>query len=326
MKIRQFTICLVILLLTQGSALYAAQSNYRGKKILYVNSYHKGYDWSDGEQRGAQRALSKTGVDLKIVYMDTKNNPSVDSCKEAALRVKKIIDEFKPDVLITSDDNAFVYVVVPYFRDTSLPVVFCGFNWDMSSYGAPYKNTTGMIEIGLNGELYSHLRKFSKGNRVGFLCFDAAHERAGYKRGIKYIKSNSFYPAFVKDFSSWKREFLNLQDKSDMIIIGSREGIQGWDEAEATNFIYNNVRVPTGSDMDLVAPFCLIGLLKLPEEQGEYAALAALRILNGEKPYQIPVVNNRKGILLLNFDIAGKLGIIFPPSMIKSAQKIINKE
>jgi len=172
MRIRFFVYSsAIILLLAQVNIVYAGKDNYRGKRILYVNSYHKGYDWSDGEQRGAETVLAGSGIDLRIVYMDTKNNTSEEFCRQSALKVKKYIEEFKPDVLIVSDDNAFAYVVAPYYRNGNLPVVFCGVNWDVSVYGAPYKNTTGMIEVALISQLYNHLRKFSKGDRVGFLGY-----------------------------------------------------------------------------------------------------------------------------------------------------------
>ena len=49
--------------------------DYTGKKILWVNSYHDGYPWSDGIESGLHEVLDETGVELKIVHMDTKSNP-----------------------------------------------------------------------------------------------------------------------------------------------------------------------------------------------------------------------------------------------------------
>jgi len=321
-----FVFIIFLFILAMANIIYAGQSNYRGKKILYVNSYHQGYDWSDGEQRGAEVVLSGTGVVFKAVYMDTKDNTSEQFCKMSGLKVKKIIEEFKPDVLIVADDNAFTYVIKPYYRDVNLPVVFCGINWDISTYGAPYKNTTGMIEIGLIEQLYNHLRKFSKGGRVGFVGYDAPHERRNVAYYDQYIENKILNKVFVKDFDSWKSEFLRLQEKSDMIIFGAHDGIKGWDSKEAANFIYVHIRIPTGSDVEGMTLVSLIGLTKSAEEQGEYAARAALRILDGARPADIPIVTNKKGLLSLNLHIAGKLGIVFTPAMFKVAKELIGQE
>jgi ABC-type uncharacterized transport system substrate-binding protein len=306
--------------------IYGAEDNYQGKKILYVNSYHPGYYWSDGEQEGAESVLDNTAVEFRVVYMDAKNNPSPESLREAGLKVKQYIQEFKPDVVITADDDAFIYVVKDYYKDADLPVVFCGINWDISVYGAPYKNTTGIIEVGLIRQIYSHLRKFAKGDIIGVIAFDVPAERKNVQYFDRYIKSEDIRQIFVKDFASWKKQFLELQEKVDMIIFAAPEGIKNWDKEEAARFIYEHVRVPIGAGQRDVMPFALIGVSKVPQEQGEYAARIALRILDGEKPSEIPIATNKKGYLYLNLKMAGKLNIVFTPSMLKSANEIIGLE
>ena len=58
------------------------------KKVLFINSYHRGYDWSDGIAQGILDTFgatmksngevdnSESKVILKIFYMDTKLNKS----------------------------------------------------------------------------------------------------------------------------------------------------------------------------------------------------------------------------------------------------------
>src|SRR3972149_1817649 len=158
---------------------------YEGKKILYIDSYHAGYEWSDGVTRGIENILNNTGVELKILRMDTKRFNSRAFAEKAGLGAKSVIEEFRPDVVIASDDNAFNYVIMPYYRDADLPVVFCGINWDVSIYGGPYKNTAGMIEVSLTSQLISYLKEYSKGNRIGYLSADTETER---KNALYYYK------------------------------------------------------------------------------------------------------------------------------------------
>ena len=119
-----------------------------GKKVLFVDSYHEGYAWGDGIISGIKTVLEGSGVELKIFRMDTKRNGEKAFKESAALKAKAEIEDFKPDVVIAGDDNASKYLVVPYYKDASLPFIFCGVNWDATGYGFPFKNVTGMLETG----------------------------------------------------------------------------------------------------------------------------------------------------------------------------------
>ena len=48
------------------------------RKVLYVNSYHEGYVWSDDEEKGFFKAMDRSDlpIDLKVFRMDTKRNDS----------------------------------------------------------------------------------------------------------------------------------------------------------------------------------------------------------------------------------------------------------
>jgi len=299
---------------------------YRGKKVLFLNSYHKGYAWSDGEQEGFMRVLANTGIKAEVVYLDSRNNPAEESKKQAARIAKYRIEVFQPDVLIAADDTAFKYVVMPYYRDADLPVVFCGINWDVSVYGGPYRNTTGMLEIGLVEGIYKHLKNFTSGNRVGFLSADvmSAHKNALYHS--RNLGEAVIVEAYTKSFQGWKEKYLNLQEEADMVILTDPTGIKDWDEREAAVFALENMKVPTGTETAAMMPFALIGLIKIPQEQGEYAGRCVLRILDGQAPWRIPVVVNKKGDLMVNLRVADKLDIILTPAILRNAKKIYGIE
>jgi hypothetical protein len=205
---------------TKNTEAKQIDSATAGKKVLFINSYHKGYDWSDRQQKGAEDVFKKTDVNLKIIYMDTKNNPSEKFSLDAAVKIKGIIEEFKPDVVITGDDNAFKYIIAPYYRDANLPVVFCGLNWDASVYDAPYKNTTGMVEIALIKQLVETMTPHAKGSRVGFITADVLSEYKNTEYFTKYCNVPLTEVKYVKTFEEWKKGFIELQNKSGYADIG----------------------------------------------------------------------------------------------------------
>jgi ABC-type uncharacterized transport system substrate-binding protein len=63
----------------------------------------------------------------------------------------------------------------------------------------------------------------------------------------------------------------------------------------------------------------MLTLAKSSQEQGEWAAEAAITILRGTPPSEIPIAENKKGQLILNLEIANKLNIVFSPSLLKNA-------
>lgn len=301
----------------QGSSTQT--KSYAGKKILYVNSYHQGYAWSDGIESGLHEVLDGTGVDLKIIRLDTKQHPEEAFGQAAGQQAKTEIDAFKPDVVIASDDNAQKYVVVPYLKGTGIPVVFNGVNWDASAYGYSPDQITGMVEVELPDQLINLLKQYAKGERIGYITVDTETERK-----VADIYNTRFFGGqlktyWVKTQDEFKAAFLTAQQEVDILFVGNNAGSDKWDDAEMKKFFLENTAIPTGSINDWMAPYVLLTLAKSAKEQGEWSAQAALRILDGTPVSQIPVTENKKGQLMVNLDLANKLGVVFAPSLLKNA-------
>jgi hypothetical protein len=290
-----------------------AVENYSGKKILHIDSYHAGFDWSDGIVQGVRDVLEKSEVELKVVHMDTKRNASEEFIKSAALKVKAVIEKFKPDVVIASDDNASKYLIVPYYKNADLPVVFCAVNWDASVYGFPCKNVTGMVEVALIPEIIKHLKRYAKGSSIGFIAADRLSAKKEYRYHHKLLNIGYTQAYFAKNFQEWKKLFLKLQDEVDMAIMLNHVGIIGWNAGQAQTFVENHIKIPMGARNSWDMPFSLIGIVNIPEEQGAWAARAALKILEGVPPSKIPLTRNKQGKLFFNPRIGKKLGITTPP-------------
>jgi ABC-type uncharacterized transport system substrate-binding protein len=290
------------------------------KKVLFIDSYHAGYVWSDGEVQGAQSAIGDK-YEFKVFHMDTKRNSSAEAQKKAGEDAKAEIDSWKPDVVIAADDNAAKLVIVPFYKDSDVPFVFCGINWDASSYGFPLKNVTGVLEVSVIKPLLDSMQKFAKGSRVGFIGKDNETDRKEADN-LKKLNVQLSSIKFVNTFEEWKTAFIKVQDESDMLIFINNAGISGWDDAEAMKFTRENTKIPTGSTHDFIAPFVLVDYAKLAEEQGELAAGIAMNILEGKSPKDFPIITNKKGQIYINLAIAKKLGIQFPLETLKTAKVV----
>jgi ABC-type uncharacterized transport system substrate-binding protein len=298
---------------------------YEGKKLLYVDAYHQGYAWSDGITKGVQDSVIGTGIELKIIRMDTKRNPSVEFAQKAALDVKNEIDTWKPDVVLISDDNPFKYILMPYYKNGNVPFVYSGVNWNTLAYGTPYTNAAGMLEVALTPKLLERLKSYAKGSRIGYISGDTETERKTmdfYKNKFN-IKFEKEY--WLKNTTDFKTAFVALNSEVDYILLENIAGMKGWENTsnvEMKQFVLDNTKVPTGSTYDFVAPMVLISIAKIPNEHGEYMVEIAKKILDGAKPSDFKEVDSQKGTFFINMPLAEKLGVSFTPDLLKTATQI----
>jgi ABC-type uncharacterized transport system substrate-binding protein len=303
----------------------AACSTAQAAEVVFVDSYHEGYPWSDGITAGIQETFAGSGHNVTVFRMDTKRNKGEDFKSEAAQKALDLINEKKPDVVIACDDNAAKHLIVPHLKDTDTQVVFCGMNWDVSGYGFPAPNITGMVEVASADELVAMLSTGAAGDRVGFISSDTASEHKNYKNITKKFGDsvNMTEAAFAKDFEDFKAKFTAIQEKVDIVVFSNKAGIEGWDDAAAEEFILANTKVPTGSMQPFMQNFVTLVFGKVAAEQGAWSANAAMEILGGKAAGDIPIVHNKEGMIIVNGKIAVASGVEVPAELIEVANTVI---
>ena len=256
---------------------------------------------------------------LRSLAWTPSRNPDVEFGKAAGAKAWSEIQAYKPDLVITSDDNAQKYLVVPFMKESQTPVIFNGVNWDASAYGFPTANMTGMVEVELPNQLVEILKGYAKGERVGYITVDTETERKVADTYNQRFFDGKMQTYWVKTQDEFKTAFDTAQQEVDILIIGNNAGSDAWDEAGMKQFMLSNTTIPTGSINDWMAPYAMLTLAKSAQEQGEWSAQAALSILGGTPPSDIPVAENKKGQLIVNLELADKLGVVFAPSLLKNA-------
>ncbi|MEX2617290.1 MAG: ABC transporter substrate binding protein [Alphaproteobacteria bacterium] len=308
-----------------GSVLApAAVTEAAEKKCLFVSSYHQGYAWSDGVERGL-RAVLDGKCQYRQFNMDSKHRKSVEVKKQIALEAKDIIDSWKPDVVITADDNAAKYLIQPYFRDHAVPFVFSGINWTAEEYGFPYSNMTGMIEVApIMPMLKSAMDIVPNLRRAFYLGADTLTESKNLERFREAAEQLGFELEFalVDSTEKWLQAYERAQE-TDLVVLGSNAGINDWDEARAQAGVLKLTGKLSVTNHDWMMPFAIVGVTKVPEEQGEWAAKAALAILGGISPSAIPVVPNSRRDIWVNPKIIDAAKITLPVSMMRKAKKVL---
>ena len=307
-----------------GTALFVAacfaSTTVFAAKCLYVSSYHKGYAWSDGIERGLYPEL-EGNCEVKQFDMDTKRNKSAEYKKEAALKAKEIIESYKPDVVIVSDDNAVKYLVMPYYKDSSTPFVFNGVNWTVDKYGLPYTNVTGMIEVSpITAQINFAKTVVPNMKKIYYIDSDntTGQKTVKYYQELFTEKGYEFSPKLVKTFDEWKKAFIEAQ-QHDVIILRNNAGIENWNDEEAAKFALDNSKKLSLTESDWMMPVTVVGMTKVPEEQGMWAGKTAVSIIKGTDPAKIKLVKNRDSNTFINKALQNKIQVNIPNSFAKRA-------
>ena len=292
------------------------------QKCLFISSYHPGYAWSDGVERGLRSVLDGK-CEVKPFYMDTKRNKEEEFKVAKGLEAKNLIESWQPDVVITADDNAARYVIQAHFKDHDIPFIFSGVNWTADEYGFPYSNVTGMIEVAPIYPLLDKVQELiptaTKAIYIGADTFTEKKNLARFasalaKRDIKLDSS------LVSTTTDWLNAYRKGQDY-DFIIIGSKSGINEWDHEQVGSAIRPTSSKLSVTNHNWMMPYTMLGFTKVPEEHGEWAAQAALSVLNGVELSHIAIVPNRKWDIWTNLSLLKSSNINLPEGLVLKSKQ-----
>jgi ABC-type uncharacterized transport system substrate-binding protein len=295
--------------------------------IVYVNSYHQGYVPSDEITRAILENLPSDQYNVKVLFMDTKNNGSSEHAEHKASEFMDIIKKEKPQAIIVSDDAAVKYLVKPYLNDSNMPVVFCGVNWSADQYELSKNNITGMLEVLPLAEMLEVVKqKMPDAIKLAVLSENSLSEDNNKLLLDTLYRNAGFEPwyVFVDEFEQWKSAYLSLSENMDIIYLPTNGAISRWNNKEASEFIKTNAVKLTLTCDDFMMDFSVFGLTKVPYEQGEWSAETVKKILTGERPSDIPYVRNVQSKIWLNEDLASKMGFILPDSLMKEVVLVQN--
>lgn len=318
-----FAVTLALIPSTQG---YSGTSESL-PKCLYISSYHTGYAWSDGIEEGIKKILHDK-CEIRQFDMDTKRKRTPEDIVRAVEISRNIIESWEPDVVITSDDNAAKHLIVPYYVDTGLPFVFSGINWTVEEYGFPASNVTGIVEVAPIEPMLREAIKIAKGKVGVYLGADTLTEDKNYSRVSKGAErlGSTIEKKLVKDAESWKKEFVEANETADYIVIGSNSGIEGWVDEDIGSFAVQHASVISVTNHNWMMHVSALGYTKVPQEHGNWAAKAALEILDGMAVQDIPVVTNRKWDLWINQGMVDSTGFQLSSRFTRKAKRFVTLE
>ncbi|WP_243367919.1 ABC transporter substrate binding protein [Fundidesulfovibrio soli] len=310
----------VLFLLAFGCGLAHAQADSAKKRILYFNSYHSGYAWSDQVLVGIRSALDKSGqpYDLLIEFMDTKRfvTSDVGDILERLYRDKYA--GITPDVIIASDDYAFQFLLERQDRlFPGVPVIFCGVNDFDPAMIASRRNMTGVVENPDFKANFKLLRELLPDVRRVIVVTDYSLTGQAIQKQLMRAASE-FKTDFtlecitVRTLNEVLEETKNLTER-DMVYlvpIYLHDDGQVYSVEDVCDILSAKLPVAINSAWQFMLGHGIIGgKLHSGEGEGVLAANMALQVLAGEPTAKIKVVDTFSDPFMFDYKALKRFGI-----------------
>lgn len=299
-------------------------------KVLVVMSYDEEYGWEREIREGIETVLG-TRAEIRYVYMDTKNH--LELGPEMAKEAYRLYTEFQPDGVIAADDNAQSMFVVPYLQDkVKTPVIFCGVNADISLYGYPSTNVSGVTERLHIGESLAFAQQLIPSiTKVAYLQKESPSGQASLQQ---FLKESANYPVesvgfhLPKTLVEAKEIIAQLKNTADALFFETLEGIPD----EKGTPVNDRTVIPIlskifgkpiiSNNLYHVEYGSLCAVIKSGQEQGGDAANKLLLAMQGTPMADIPVTGTTKGQPVLNVTVMEELGVKPKPIVLKGVKLI----
>lgn len=289
-------------------------------KILYVDGYHEGYGWSDGQLSGFKDAFEKENIkiDIKRIEIDSERNKETEFLEQRGQEAKDLVEEWKPDLIFVTDDNAQKYFG-RYYVNSNIPLVYSGIVLP-EEYGYENANNIGgVLEIipfakGIDfaRDIIPNIKKvvlITNPDETGMGFYDIA------KKSINSFPDIDFQFKTANTFKEYEQIILKSQDADLLVEMPLLNFVDDNGEIvptlELQKWNVKNSNIPELTFWDVLEyDGVLLNYAYSPDWDGQLAGEIAINILiNGKKPsdYSGQIVN--KGKKIINLARAQTLGI-----------------
>ena len=315
------------------SASSRAAAETELKKVLVLHSYHRGLGWTDSIAQGIDQAFHNTDYPVETVteYMDTKRIFSEEYLDHLARILTFKYRNQKFDVIISSDDHAFGFLLRYHdriFPDT--PVVFCGVNnfKDELIRGRP--PFTGVVEaFSIKGTIEAALMINPNLRQVYAVVDKTVTGKANLKlleAIIPGFKQLEFITITDKDMTDVQKEVSQLPQDSIVLLLAFTSDRSGnvFSLEQSADLITATSNSPVYSFWDFHLNHGIVGgMLTTGLSQGTKAAELSMLILGGQRPIDIPVVKTSPNRYVFDYTVLKKFHI--PTNHLPPDSTIINR-
>ncbi len=335
-------------------------ANAGTKTAVALFSYHPGFWVVEHENSGLIQGLKEFGyregknIVIHRFFMDTKRaNKTVEAQEAAAVALLNKIQGINPDILFIYDDDALRHIGGKLL-DTDLPIVFAGVNllptkpdyaWKKDgsftaladSLERPGHNITGVQEkIHFNAGFQLLHRIVPKAKTALFLSDNSLIgteliRTAGGEGALENPFITIVKKAYTDSFETLKELVSGYQDKVDSIVLfipwtlEDRHG-NHIPQDQVVRWMLQNSKRPGIAYLDILAEEgYLCGVVVDMTRQGYYTGILGSRILKGENPADLPILDPVANRIMINLARAEQLDIDIPFEIFEHADVILTE-
>lgn len=293
-------------------------------KIFILNSYHE--DFPEGNLVGKYidgfyDALEDVDFEIRRFDMDVLRKNSDELREVAAMEAKKEIDEYSPDLIFATDDDAQKLVIEPYYINSDFQVVFTSLAKDPTDYGyVGSKNIAGILEREHFGSAIEYLRElFPHVKKIAVIS--ESHPRWSNSIGRMKEKQDEVPETefvgwhSVGEFEEFKDLVLGYQNQVDAFLFTPLDNLADGSGnkvllVDVIKWLTENSNLPEVSLWPTPNEGMLAAVSYSPYEQGKAAGKLVQKILiDGEKPSSLEFKSTEIGDQYINLARAKTLGI-----------------
>jgi PAS domain S-box-containing protein len=296
--------------------------------VLYLNSYHYGYSWSDEILKGIKKSLEPhRRVELQVEYMDFKK---YELAHTGPLLVDLYLRKFSGkqfDLIIVSDNNAFEFMrEYGELLFPDVPVIFCGVN-DFDPSTIDPERMTGVVENFDPAQTLEVAMKLHPYKERLVVIGDTSITGLAIMNQIKAAESR--FEGRL-EFHYWTKYDLDeiisrvARASSDtffyFIPFYTEINNRFYSAQELLSLVTANSAAPTYSSWEFLLGHGIVGGALLSGfDHGTTAAQMALRILKGVPVAQVPVVTAVDTVYRFDYNVLRRQRILMdnlPPGSI----------
>ena len=302
-------------------------------RVLVLNSYGMGYDWSEEEMAGVREGLAKAfpRAELFVEYLDTKNFPAKKHFPRLADLLETKYAKRHLDVIIAFDNAALEFA--SQYRERispGTPLVFCGINDYQPSLISGQARVTGVAEDHDSAGTLALALQLHPATRDVIVIHDYTDTGLATRRELE--KTARRYPAvklqFVEEMplEETVRKLKGITPGSLVLMLSYtvEKGGRAFSHAEAARLVSAASPVPVYSVYAAELGNGVVGgRMMQGEAQGHQAAELAARIIGGERPEMLPVLTGDLSRPMFDYLVLKKFSI--NPAQLPPGTVLINQ-
>ncbi len=302
----------------------------RSPKVVIVNSYHNGYEWSDAEQAGVTERLAEKYPDISpsVEYLDTKRFSDKGHLQTAADYLIRKYRGVKVDLVIALDNPAFDLVRERTDLFSGVPVVFAGYNSYTPDVLKSRPKVTGLAEnddtegtIRLALSLFPATKLIYDVNDMTYTGRTA--DTLTRRLVPKFQDRVSFVFAPPQSYQELSDSIAALPPDSIVLIGAYAADSNGviLSSSQSTARITDRAKVPVFAVVATRLGYGIIGgNLTAGRDHGRTAGSIAIHVLSGDDPDWIPVIQGSTARPMFDYTLLERfkisLGSLPPGSVV----------